>query len=115
MQTLLERGLIEQVGRAEVAGRPMTFGTTQQFLAYFGLRSLEDLPAADELRKVVVQKPENLLTVDPGLATAPPEELASADSPEKVDPALAAQSDANPASPKSASSGLAQTQTETNS
>ncbi len=75
MQTLLERGLVEQVGRAEVVGRPMTYGTTAAFLEYFGLRSLEDLPAADELRRIVVQKPESLVTVDPGLATAPPEQL----------------------------------------
>ena len=75
MQTLLERGLIEQLGRAEVVGRPMTYGTTALFLEYFGLRSLEDLPAADELRRIPVQKPETLATVDPGLATAPPEQL----------------------------------------
>jgi segregation and condensation protein B len=76
MQTLLERGLVEQLGRAEVVGRPMTYGTTGAFLEYFGLRSLEDLPAADELRRIPVQKPESLATVDPGLATAPPEQLA---------------------------------------
>src|SRR5262245_46597629 len=75
MQTLLERGLVEQVGRAEVVGRPMTYGTTAAFLEYFGLKDLEDLPAADELRRVPVTKPESLLTVDPGLATAPPEQL----------------------------------------
>lgn len=76
MQTLLERGLIEQQGRAEVVGRPMNYGTTALFLEYFGLRALEDLPAADELRRLPVQKPETLATVDPGLATAPPEQLA---------------------------------------
>jgi segregation and condensation protein B len=75
MQTLLERGLVEQVGRAEVPGRPITYGTTSLFLEYFGLRNLEDLPAADELRRVVIQKPESLLTVEPGLATVPPEQL----------------------------------------
>ena len=75
MQTLLERGLIEQLGRAELVGRPMTYGTTAVFLEYFGLRSLEDLPAADELRRIPVQRPESLATVDPGLATAPPEQL----------------------------------------
>jgi segregation and condensation protein B len=75
MQTLLERGLVEQVGRAEAIGRPITYGTTNLFLEYFGIRSLDDLPAADELRRLVVQKPEALLTVDPGLATAPPEQL----------------------------------------
>ena len=76
MQTLVERGLVEQVGRAEVVGRPMNYGTTALFLEYFGLRSLEDLPAADELRRIVVQKPESLVTADPGLATVPPEQLA---------------------------------------
>src|SRR5204862_264538 len=75
MQTLLERGLVEQVGRAEVVGRPMTYGTTSAFLEYFGLRGLDDLPAADELRKIIVQKPEALVTADPGLATVPPEQL----------------------------------------
>ena len=75
MQTLLERGLVEQVGRADVVGRPMTYGTTAAFLEYFGLKALDDLPAADELRRIPVAKPESLLTVDPGLATAPPEQL----------------------------------------
>src|SRR5882672_9780533 len=75
MQTLVERGLVEQVGRAEVVGRPMTYATTAQFLEYFGLRSLDDLPAADELRRIVIEKPEALVTADPGLATVPPEQL----------------------------------------
>src|SRR5260221_1231553 len=75
MQTLVERGLVEQLGRAEVVGRPMTYGTTPVFLEYFGLRSLEELPAADELRRIPIQKPETLATVDSGLATTPPEQL----------------------------------------
>ncbi|MBI3851432.1 MAG: SMC-Scp complex subunit ScpB [Verrucomicrobia bacterium] len=75
MQTLAERGLVEQVGRADVVGRPPTYGTTSLFLEYFGLRSLEELPAADELRRIEVKKPESLLTADPGLATVPPEQL----------------------------------------
>src|SRR3954466_3709308 len=70
--TLLERGLIENAGRAEVVGRPMQYTTTAQFLEYFGLRSLDDLPAADELRRIPVERPPALLTVDAGLATAPP-------------------------------------------
>jgi segregation and condensation protein B len=76
LQTLLERGLVEQVGVAEVIGRPKTLGTTSLFLEYFGLRNLEELPAAEELRRIPVNKPESLLTVDPGLATAAPEQLA---------------------------------------
>lgn len=44
LRGLLSRGLIEEVGRAETTGRPILYGTTQDFLLYFGLRSLEDLP-----------------------------------------------------------------------
>jgi len=79
MQTLTERGLVEAVGRAEVVGRPPTYGTTALFLEYFGMRSLEDLPAADELRKIVIEKPPAPLTADPGLATTPPEQLSLQD------------------------------------
>jgi segregation and condensation protein B len=75
MQTLLERGLVEAIGRAEVVGRPMNYGTTPLFLEYFGLRSLDDLPAADELRKLPVERPAGLLTAEPGLATIPPADL----------------------------------------
>jgi segregation and condensation protein B len=71
LSSLVERGLIEQVGRAEVVGRPMQYGTTAAFLEYFGLAGLEGLPDASELRRIPVQRPESLLTVDPGLATAP--------------------------------------------
>jgi segregation and condensation protein B len=75
MQTIMERGLVEVTGRAEVVGRPQTYGTTALFLEYFGLRSLAELPAADELRKLVVQKPPGLVTADAGLATTSPEQL----------------------------------------
>jgi segregation and condensation protein B len=70
MQTLMERGLVKAVGRAEVVGHPPTYGTTALFLEYFGLRGLGDLPAADELRRIPVEKP-----TEPGLATTPPEPL----------------------------------------
>jgi len=79
MQTLLERGLVEQVGRAEVVGRPMTYGTTPLFLEYFGLANLEELPAGDELRRIPVERPPALLTTEPGLATTPPDQLTLAE------------------------------------
>ena len=75
MQTLLERNLVEQSGRAEVVGRPALYGTTALFLEYFGLRGLEDLPAADELRRIKIERPIAPITADAGLATAPPEQL----------------------------------------
>jgi len=87
MQTVLERGLVEQVGRAEVVGRPAVYGTTALFLEYFGLRSLDDLPAGDELRRIDVKKPAGLLTADPGLATAPPEQLKLPDNAQPPAPA----------------------------
>jgi segregation and condensation protein B len=79
MQTLLERGLVEQVGRAELPGRPNTYGTTALFLEYFGLRSLDEMPAADELRRIPIVKPETLATAELGLATVPPEQLTLAE------------------------------------
>lgn len=51
LQTLMERGLVKIGGRAEVPGRPLLYETTQFFLDHFGLRDLDDLPNADELRK----------------------------------------------------------------
>ncbi|MDC3415420.1 SMC-Scp complex subunit ScpB [Aquibacillus salsiterrae] len=44
VQTLLNRLLIEEVGRKEGIGRPILFGTTKDFLTYFGLKSIEELP-----------------------------------------------------------------------
>lgn len=84
LATLMDRGLVEQAGRSEAPGRPHTYATTPQFLEYFGLKDLEELPAADELRKIPVQKPETLLTAEPGLATVPPDPLTAMDSPAEV-------------------------------
>ena len=42
--TLLERGLIKEVGRKEAIGRPILYGTTSEFLKCFGLKGLEELP-----------------------------------------------------------------------
>ncbi|GAA4061402.1 SMC-Scp complex subunit ScpB [Amphibacillus indicireducens] len=48
IQTILSRGLIEEVGRKNTIGRPMMFGTTLDFLTYFGLRSIDELPPLNE-------------------------------------------------------------------
>ncbi|MCL5096942.1 MAG: SMC-Scp complex subunit ScpB [Candidatus Omnitrophica bacterium] len=75
MQTLIERGLVEAVGRAEAVGHATTYGTTGAFLEYFGLRNLDDLPAADDLRRIELKKSAPLQTAESNLATAPPAEL----------------------------------------
>src|SRR5690625_3850421 len=48
VQTLLARSLIESVGKKESIGRPVLFGTSKDFLTYFGLASLDELPARSE-------------------------------------------------------------------
>ncbi|MCX7918389.1 MAG: SMC-Scp complex subunit ScpB [bacterium] len=49
IQTLLEKKLIRVTGRKEVVGRPLLYGTTQEFLDHFGLRNLSDLPTIEEV------------------------------------------------------------------
>ena len=50
LRSLMDRRLVKIVGRAEVLGRPMLYGTTKAFLEVFGLANLKDLPKAEELR-----------------------------------------------------------------
>ncbi|MBM0105304.1 SMC-Scp complex subunit ScpB [Steroidobacter sp. S1-65] len=52
MRTLQERGWIRTVGHREVPGRPELLGTTRDFLDYFGLKSLDQLPTLAELKDV---------------------------------------------------------------
>jgi segregation and condensation protein B len=59
--TLLERNLVTIRGRSKVVGRPLLYGTTQEFLDYFGLRDLAELPRPEELRALVAaREPEQL-------------------------------------------------------
>jgi segregation and condensation protein B len=71
LQSLMERGLVKIGGRAEVPGRPLLYETTQFFLDHFGLKNLDELPNADELRKRY-------------LPTAAPAPTAEATQPERV-------------------------------
>ena len=51
LRMLYDKGLIKILGRKEMPGRTIIYGTTQLFLEHFGLRSLDDLPKAAELRQ----------------------------------------------------------------
>ncbi len=53
IKTLLERRLIRIVGRKEVVGRPMLYGTTKDFLLHFGLKDLAELPKVEEFAEVL--------------------------------------------------------------
>ena len=44
---LLEKGLIKEVGRLEIPGRPILYGTTEEFLRQFGLKEIKELPSLD--------------------------------------------------------------------
>jgi segregation and condensation protein B len=75
IKTLLERDLITIVGKSEAPGRPMLYGTTQKFLEHFGLRDLDDMPKAAELRlqaaalKTAEQKVEEVTGKEPATET----------------------------------------------
>jgi segregation and condensation protein B len=51
LRGLMDRLLVKIVGRAELPGRPMLYGTTRRFLEAFGLASLDDLPRVEQLRQ----------------------------------------------------------------
>jgi segregation and condensation protein B len=52
LRTLLQHKLVKVAGRADVPGRPLQYGTTQQFLERFGLASLQELPSVKEWKNL---------------------------------------------------------------
>jgi hypothetical protein len=53
---LMERSLVEIVGKAKVLGAPFLYGTTKEFLEYLGLNSLKDLPSAEDLEALLARE-----------------------------------------------------------
>ncbi len=70
VRTLSERGWIRIVGHRDAPGRPALYGTTQVFLDYFGLASLEELPTLVEIRELSEFEPELPLDKDEEIAAA---------------------------------------------
>ena len=56
LKTLLDRELVEVVGRGEGLGRPLLYGTTRFFLDHFGFRSLDELPRSEELSVILADR-----------------------------------------------------------
>jgi segregation and condensation protein B len=54
MQILLDRALVKIAGRAEVPGRPLLYQTSEYFLQHFGLKNTNELPNADELKRIAL-------------------------------------------------------------
>ena len=77
IKTLLERDLITITGRSDVPGRPLLYGTTQKFLEHFGLKDLDDMPKAAELRlqaaalKTAEEKKAGVVAPVPGASPDP--------------------------------------------
>lgn len=57
IQSLLEKRMIRILGRAETPGRPLLYGTTQEFLIHFGLKDLTDLPKVSEIQELAGDRP----------------------------------------------------------
>lgn len=93
IHTLEEREWIRVVGYRDVPGKPALFGTTREFLDYFNLKSLDQLPTLAAIREIA----------DPQLALAPETDVeADADAPPDANPTTAAESAATPSTTEDA-------------
>ncbi len=61
---LLERSLVEIIGKAKVLGAPFLYGTTQEFLEYLGLNSIRDLPSLEDLEALLAREAEGVVEGD---------------------------------------------------
>ncbi len=104
MQTLLDRGLVKIAGRAEIPGRPLLYETTSGFMEHFGLKNLDDLPNAGELRKIAL--PTAPIPEAPG-AAKPAETPAATETPAPEAPVVAAEA-ASETAPEAQAAGEAE-------
>lgn len=105
MQKLLDGGLVKISGRAETPGRPLLYVTTQHFMEHFGLKNLDELPNASELRAVALPKAtsphqtpeaELLPAQAPPAGSAAAEPLSPDEMPAQVTVEASAPQDSNP-------------------
>ena len=87
--SLLDKNLIEAVGRLDAPGRPMLYGTTDKFLRVFGLTSLADLPETEALgvasaqaAGIIIEEDKSQLTIDTAEAAAAVEDTEAANTSE---------------------------------
>ena len=89
LKNLLEKELIRIVGRKEVIGRPFVYGTTRSFLEYFGLNSLQELPAIEEFVSTLSDKEDEMAEITPlqegELETVSPEPIQEEDKKEPIE------------------------------
>ena len=86
MRALLERGWVRQMGEREVPGRPALYGTTTDFLEYFNLASIQQLPElADQRDLAEIAKDLNILLPEPRQTSSEESGPAERDSEESID------------------------------
>ncbi len=96
IRSLMEMQLVKIVGRSELPGRPMLLGTTDSFLAHFGLKTISELPGVAELSRFPVQTQDEI-----GLETSTPSDSAAADKKDKPPVVDAGEEDVPPVAEKS--------------
>lgn len=67
LESLLEKGLIKTCGRLPTPGRPIKYSTTNEFLRYFGIKDLSELPREDDFAEPAVETPANSHPVQEGV------------------------------------------------
>lgn len=70
IRNLMERRLVKIVGKKDVPGKPMLYGTTSEFLQYFGLKDLSSLPTLKEFQELEASEDTSEPTETPGQAEA---------------------------------------------
>jgi len=102
VQQLVDRGLAKIEGRADLPGKPLLYGTTDAFLDHFGVRTLDELPNAAELRRVKLPSPESgqasPAAEEKQLSLAPVSDDGEANAQAPADEPSAAAADAAPSS-----------------
>ena len=102
LKTLLEKGLVKIMGRKNLPGRPLVYGTTRKFLEVFDLKDIESLPKVKELKALGSEDDEqqNLFDQKPGQEELHPQEASSQEAPSQEAPSeeTAAREDASPES-----------------
>lgn len=64
MEGLVKKDLVAEVGRADTVGRPILYGTTDEFLKQFGFETLKDLPEIEDIEGVLAEEDEENFTID---------------------------------------------------
>ena len=70
LHTLLEKNLIKMLGRKKVIGRPLLYGITDEFLKYFGLKDISELPSIEEVKELIPKR-ENTIEIQAAYESLP--------------------------------------------